>query len=500
MIKLNTKLIRFLEYAAVVLSGCIFVLVSATWTSPLFPEMYGYDSAWYSLMGRAITKGYVPYRDYFDLKGPVFFFIEAIGQFICRGRVGIYIIECAAAGVSSFFIYKTAALFLKRIQAFAVLILYYFVYVSIFWGGNTCEEYMMAFNFSCIYLMFRFVKDINDGNENPDCSGSAFFFGLSFSIIALSKVTVAAPVLSAVLTVIYVLVVNKRTKLILKIIPAFAGGFFSVFIPVCMYFLFHGAFGDFIYCAFEFAFKRSTDYYEKFSLAWEKNLLICYFGLITGLVLKFRDKKNAYRRFFLICLSVITYLALHLGTPYLYYFITELAVFVIMTVEGFSLLNEVLAKTSDEHEKTNVFRLLGFEALVLLTVYMYAVPTFDKLSENFTYLKYPADVYYEGCIDTWEFIPFYERDRIYNLESGMIVYEINGDLPNNKYSVNLPYFLHLDPVIKQNVLSYLDVKKPKWIISEKMEDFDDEDIKEYVFSHYELARKTSAEEIYRRLE
>ena len=33
-----------------------------------------------------------------------------------------------------------------------------------------------------------------------------------------------------------------------------------------------------------------------------------------------------------------------------------------------------------------------------------------------------------------------------------------------------------------------------------MEDFDDGDIKEYVFSHYELARKTSAEEIYRRLE
>ena len=457
-IKLNTKLIKFLEYAAVVLSGCIFVLVSASWTSPLFPEMYGYDSAWYSLVGRAITKGYVPYRDYFDLKGPVFFFIEALGQLVRRGRTGIFIIECAASCVSSLFIYKTALLFVKKLQAFAVLLLYYFVYVSVLWGGNTCEEFMMAFNYACIYLMFRFVKEINEGAENPDHFTGAFFFGLSFSVIVLSKVTVAAPLIAAALTVVYVLAVNKRTDLIIKIIPVFAAGFFTVFIPVCLYFIFHGAFGDFIYCAFEFAFKRSTDYYEKFSLAWEKNLLICYFGLITGIVMKSGDKNNSCRRVFLILLSVITYLALHLGTPYLYYFITELAVFVIMTIEGFSLLNEVQSRSQDDPEKGRVYRLLGFEALILLTVYINAMPTFDKLSENLTYFRYPADVYYEGCIDTWEFIPFYERDQIYNLESGMIVYEINGDLPNNKYSVNLPYFLHLDPVIKSNVLSYLDVK------------------------------------------
>ena len=94
-------MISILEYAAVMISGCIFVLVSASWTSPLFPEMYGYDSAWYSMMGRAITEGFVPYRDYFDLKGPVFFFIEAIGQAVIKGRNGIFLIECIASAFSS---------------------------------------------------------------------------------------------------------------------------------------------------------------------------------------------------------------------------------------------------------------------------------------------------------------------------------------------------------------------------------------------------------------
>ncbi len=512
-IKDNIKLICFLEYAAVVISGCIFVLASASWTSPLFPQMYGYDSAWYSLMGRAITKGYVPYRDYFDLKGPVFFFIEAFGQLLIKGRNGIFLIECISSVLSAVFIYKAALLYLKKFQAFIVLGLYYFVYIFLLWGGNTCEEYMLTLSFACIYLALRFIKELWEKNDTPDYSAPAFFFGLSFAAMALSKVTVAAPVIAASLGVLIELIKRGRKDLILKIVLVFFGGFLTVSVPVSLYFIFHGAFKDFIYCAFEFAFKRSTDYYQTFSFEWERNLLICYAGFLMGLLLKFEEKKDAHRKILLILASLLTWLLLHLGTPYTYYFITELPVFVLMLTEASDRMNRIVSrKVSGESDAENAvpdliavkkpefFRVMGYEAMILLVLFVYAAPVKDKLSENLTYLKYPGDIYYEGCLDTWEFIPFYEWDEIYDLESGMIIYEINDSLPTNKYPVNLPYFLHLDPVIKENVLAHLDVKKPKWIISEHMEEFDDDDIKAYVFSHYELARKTSAQEIYRRVE
>ena len=126
-------------YAAAVLCGCIFVLISASWTSPLFTFEYGYDSSWYIFMGRAIREGFVPYRDFFDLKGPVFFFIEAIGQIIKTGRTGIFVLELLASAVSSVAVIKICRLYLSWKKSFVILFLYYLAYVSLLWGGNTCD-------------------------------------------------------------------------------------------------------------------------------------------------------------------------------------------------------------------------------------------------------------------------------------------------------------------------------------------------------------------------
>ena len=81
----------------------------------------------------------------------------------------------------------------------------------------------------------------------------------------------------------------------------------------------------------------------------------------------------------------------------------------------------------------------------------------------------------------------------------MIFYEVLQELPTNKYPVNLPYFLHLYPQIKTNVLNYLDIKKPKWIVCEELSGFDDEDIRQYVWSHYIQVKVNGAEELYWRV-
>ena len=105
-----------------------------------------------------------------------------------------------------------------------------------------------------------------------------------------------------------------------------------------------------------------------------------------------------------------------------------------------------------------------------------------------------------ACREIYELVPEWERDAIYNLESGMIYYEVNQTLPTNKYPVNLPYFLHLDPKIKTEVMNKLRFETPKWIICERMWEFDDEDIKDYVFSNYELIADNEGEELYRLFE
>ena len=57
----------------------IFMLLFATVTSPLFDNLYGYDSAFFRFIGSSILKGKTPYVDIWDHKGPVLYFIQTIG-------------------------------------------------------------------------------------------------------------------------------------------------------------------------------------------------------------------------------------------------------------------------------------------------------------------------------------------------------------------------------------------------------------------------------------
>ena len=480
-------------YAAAVLCGCIFVLISASWTSPLFTFEYGYDSSWYIFMGRAIREGFVPYRDFFDLKGPVFFFIEAIGQIIKTGRTGIFVLELFASAVSSVAVIKICRLYLSWKKSFVILFLYYLAYVSLLWGGNTCEEMLLPFSLISLYLTLKYLKR---GEIEKGYDLTATFLGISFGMMLLSKPTLASFVVSCILVLIIDLIKKKRYDILLRASLYFLAGALLIILPVCAYFLFNKAFGEFIYSAFIFAFKRSTDYYEKFSVEWEANLCFCYVGFITALISERYDDEKDGRRLLLLISSIVTYLALHLGTPYTYYFITELPVWVLTLVQTGVMVRGVLEKG----EKRRFYTFLLIFALELFVCYRSGRPAGDKLIENLNFVRNPDSTYYDGCIEAFEEIPFYERDDVYNLESGMIYYDITGEIPQNKYSVNLPYFMALDPDIKKNVLDYLDVKKPKWIISEHMQDFDDEDTREYVFGHYILYLQTDALEIYRRVE
>ena len=61
------------------LISMLFLLFFSTSTSPLYKD-YQDDSAIFITVGKMLKDGKVLYKDIFDHKGPVFFFIEYIGQ------------------------------------------------------------------------------------------------------------------------------------------------------------------------------------------------------------------------------------------------------------------------------------------------------------------------------------------------------------------------------------------------------------------------------------
>lgn len=474
-------------YGMVVGSGILFILLASSWTSPFFPGSYGYDASFFSMMGRAVLEGKVPYRDYFDLKGPAFFFLQAVGQLFIRDRGGVVLLQVVAISITGIALYKTCMVYITKLQTVFVFLVFYFVYTTCLWGGNSVEELCMPFQMVCLYLGICYLEK----EENENIKGIALFFGISFAIMLFSKVTVAAPMVAVSITVFARMMHQKKYKEALQCVIYFVFGAAMVTLPILVYFITNGALKDMIFCVFQFAFKRSTDYYEGFSLKWEKNLIVCYGAFFLFL---FKWKQQDSIKWLLFHMSIVIFLLLHLGTPFAYYFITTLPLLCLLCI---AFLREVNTHKTDKSVKPMLFA----ELAILLVLFAYGNDTIQKMKDNLEIaFKETELAYYNDCIEIKDLIPESERDEIYCLESGMIFYEVNQMLPSNKYPVNLPYFMDLHPVIKKEVLHVITEETPKWVISEKFSEFDDDDVKIAVYNRYEMIASNSAEQLYRRID
>ena len=61
------------------ITALLMVLRFSYSTSFLYPECYAYDSAIFQIVGKYWAEGVIPYQQLFDHKGPLIFFINAIG-------------------------------------------------------------------------------------------------------------------------------------------------------------------------------------------------------------------------------------------------------------------------------------------------------------------------------------------------------------------------------------------------------------------------------------
>ena len=243
-----------IKYMAVFLVSFLFLLVFSLWTSPFYKNWYGCDASFFTMAGRAILSGYVPYRDFFDLKGPYFFFIEALGQLIAKGRTGAFVMQVLALFATLIIMIKTCRLFLSCKKTTVIVSFFLFFHASTLWGGNTLEEFMLPLNLLAIYLS---VKDIK-GNAliRPL---TAMITGGCFGIIIFAKITVAAPIIGLVIAII---IYFTRSKRIFELVSYLIYALFGVLIaitPVFIYFYYHKTLTDMLYAVFVFAFKRSLE-------------------------------------------------------------------------------------------------------------------------------------------------------------------------------------------------------------------------------------------------
>lgn len=156
--KSNNIFWRILFFFGLGFSSLGFLAFFSYYTTPFSSCNNGYDAAFFRLVGQGMTKGYLPYKDFFDMKGPVLFFIEYIGQLISYGRWGIFIIQWINLFLILLIISKTLSLFQIKNYFLQILLMLPLAYIASFTfeGGNLSEEFSLVPIFSCLYLCFVF--------------------------------------------------------------------------------------------------------------------------------------------------------------------------------------------------------------------------------------------------------------------------------------------------------------------------------------------------------
>lgn len=223
------------------LISIIFLLIYSPSTSPFY--LYeGFDSCTFKTIGLGILDGKMPFTDLFDHKGPVLFWINALG--LAGGRAGLFLLEAVFLAVTLFFAYKTACLYTDSSKAFVASFLTLIPAIDFITEGNQCEEYMLPFIACSLYLALRYTT----GKVGSHPLRYSLFYGIACGIIFFIRPNDAVSQTGAIMTGIFLILLHRKEyKAAFMNALIFFCGLFAVAIPILVYFHVTGSLHDMLH-------------------------------------------------------------------------------------------------------------------------------------------------------------------------------------------------------------------------------------------------------------
>lgn len=318
-----------------IVSSIIFLLLFSPYTTPLNPY-YGYDDNIFMIIGQGINKGYVPYKDLFDHKGPILFFIYAIADMIWHGKMGLFILQIVNLFIINTCIFKMALLYKCSYKKIYIIIAIFMIYfIGTIGEGAMNEEFSLSFLMICFYLSLKYLYNYTNIVEYKIPLYISFLFGISFAIVFLIRANNSALICGIILGYAIILLQQKQYLYLLANIAIFLLGIGIVFLPVILYFIKQHAFDDFIFYSFTYNYiyavggiQNTQDYIMK--IVWVLPTVILFIASV-----KFIKEE----KLIIIPSLVISLFSVSLGNSYLHYYTLLLPLIVFFIIKLFINLN-----------------------------------------------------------------------------------------------------------------------------------------------------------------
>ncbi len=238
--------IFFAVFSALLLSVC-------SMCSFLFPIHDRVDQNVFFTIGRELLDGKVIYRDLFEHKGPLTYFIHAGAALISTTSfIGIYLIEIVSLTVFMIFAYKTALFFTgRRLSFYTVLTLTTVLLCSeCFLRGDNVEEFCLPLMMISTYYMLRAVPLTYNPVPKAQSPLIVFVNGLLFGTVLWIKFNLVGFWIGWVLVTFLPLLFRKEFRKFFYCAFLFLTGLILTALPWILYFYKEGALHDFLYTYF----------------------------------------------------------------------------------------------------------------------------------------------------------------------------------------------------------------------------------------------------------
>ena len=229
-----------MELVFLILTATLTITIVST-SSPLYPFNPWDDANCFFTVGRGIIHGLIPYRDLYEQKGPLLYFIYAFAALISeKSFIGGWIAECIMASLFAIFSWKTVKLFTEPSKfALALMpLLLGLTYTSrLFNFGGNAEELCFPLLMTALYFGLRSIVE-DDGLPNDT---EAFICGLITASLFWIKYTFIGFMAGFCLYIMILTVKRRSFARLWSLVWRFICGFVIITVPILLYFVLNGS-------------------------------------------------------------------------------------------------------------------------------------------------------------------------------------------------------------------------------------------------------------------
>lgn len=297
-----------LVFLYLVLASFVFLFVFSSSTSPFYPTPFMDDSGIYQLIGKGWTEGLIPYLDLWDNKGPLLYFINAMGFLLYGGKHGVFILQVMNLSLSLFVIYKSFRInygyFASILGTTAAL-----MWLSNMSVNNNPAEWLLIPLCLSFYLLCKWIKDYP--RKGLPWTSSAVF-GITIGCGFLLRFSDCLLLIVFLLFITPFLIYGGKWKDVVRHSMICIAGIVVVMVPFLVYFYVKGGLSEMWYASFwhniEYVeHSRFQSYYSSYAMgSFIFSYAIYFVAIFIGILAIAFHLKSRWTATVLLVASLVT--------------------------------------------------------------------------------------------------------------------------------------------------------------------------------------------------